>query len=137
METIQTPQPALQQVLAGLTGHLLSLLHSSAQASLTEDTRAMAVIHETVRLMHGDPRARLDLPELARQLHVSYTWFRRTFAQHTGMGPHQYLLQLRIAHARSLLAESTWTVKEVAAQSGFESEYYFCRVFKKKTRPHP
>ena len=133
MDAIKTHQPALQQVLAGLTARLLSLLFSTAQASLTEDTRAVVAIHEAVRLMHGDPREKFDLPDLARRLHVSYTWFRRTFAQQTGLGPHQYLLQLRIARARSLLAESNWPVKEIAAQSGFESEYYFCRVFKKKT----
>lgn len=133
IEAIHTEQPALQQVLAGLTTRLISLLYSAAQAGLSEDTGTAAAIREAVRRMHGDPKARFDLPELARQLHVSYTWFRRTFAQQTGMGPHQYLLQLRIARARSLLAESNWPVKEVAAQAGFESEYYFCRVFKKKT----
>ncbi|MFZ2639667.1 MAG: AraC family transcriptional regulator [Verrucomicrobiia bacterium] len=133
VDAIKTHPPALQQVLAGLTAHLLALLYSTAQASLAGDTRAVAAIDEAVRLMHGDPKARFDLPELARRLHVSYTWFRRTFAQQTGMGPHQYLLQLRIARARSLLAGSNWPVKEIAAQSGFESEYYFCRVFKKKT----
>ncbi|MBI5396633.1 MAG: AraC family transcriptional regulator [Verrucomicrobia bacterium] len=133
MDAIKTHQPALQQVLAGLTAHLLSLLYSTAQASLTEDTHEAAAIREAVRLMHADPQAKFALPDLARQLHVSYTWFRRAFAQHTGLSPHQYLLQLRIARARSLLAESNWAVKEIAAQAGFESEYYFCRVFKKKT----
>jgi len=133
IEAIKTEQPALQQVLAGLATRLLGLLYSAAQHQLAEDTPGVAAIHEAVRLMHGDLRTKFDLPELAQKLHVSYTWFRRTFAQQTGMGPHQYLLQLRIARARSLLAESNWPVKEIAAQSGFESEYYFCRVFKKKT----
>ena len=133
MNAIKKQPPALQQVLAGLTDHLLALLYSTAQASLTVNTHTATAIHEAVRLMHDDLRARFDLPELAHRLHVSYTWFRRTFAQQTGLSPHQYLLQLRIAHARSLLAESNWSVKEIAVQSGFESEYYFCRVFKKKT----
>ena len=137
MEAVKARPPALQQVLAGLTMRLLSLLYSTAQSSLSQDLRSSAAIQEAVRLMHNDPRAKFDLPELARQLHVSYTWFRRTFAQQTGLSPHQYLLQLRVAHARSLLAESDWTVKEVAMGSGFESEYYFCRVFKKKTGVTP
>ena len=133
METLKRQPPALQQVLAGLTARLLSLLYSAAQPGLPADTPGAAAIHEAARLMHDDPRAKFDLPALARQLHVSYTWFRRAFAQQTGLGPHQYLLQLRIARARSLLAESNWPLKDVAVRSGFESEYYFSRVFKKKT----
>ncbi len=133
IDTMKRQPPALQQVLTGLASRLLTLLYSAAQTSLPADAPGAAAIHEATRRMHDDPRARFDLPALARQLHVSYTWFRRAFAQQTGLGPHQYLLQLRIARARSLLAESNWPLKEVADQSGFESEYYFCRVFKKKT----
>jgi AraC-like DNA-binding protein len=133
LEALKRQPPALQQVLAGLTARLLSLLYSAAQTRLPADTPGAAAVHEAMRRMHDDPRARFDLPEMARQLHVSYTWFRRAFAQQTGLGPHQYLLQLRVARARTLLAGSNWPVKDVAVQSGFESEYYFCRVFKKKT----
>lgn len=75
----------------------------------------------------------LDLEKLADELNVSYTWFRRMFTQHTGLSPHQYRLQLRIARARTLLADTQLSVKEVAFRCGFESEQYFSRLFKQKT----
>jgi AraC-like DNA-binding protein len=76
-------------------------------------------------------------PDLARRLGVGYTWFRRTFAHHQGLSPHQYRLQMRVGRARTLLSETTLTVKEVAFRCGFESEQYFCRLFRSKTGASP
>jgi AraC-like DNA-binding protein len=69
---------------------------------------------------------------LARGLGVSYSWFRKTFTAHTGLSPHQYLLELRLIHARSRLAETRLSVKEIALEVGFEDEYYFSRLFRQK-----
>ena len=77
------------------------------------------------------------LPELAHHLGVSYTWFRRTFAHHTGLSPHQYRIQIKLGRARTLLTDTNLTVKEVAFRCGFESEHYFSRLFKRKTGVAP
>jgi len=133
MEAVETHPPALQQVLAGLAARLLALVYSASQDRVPGDVPGRDAIREALRAMHADPAAAVDAPALARRLHISYTSFRRVFARQTGMGPHQYLLQLRVAHARTLLAGGNRSVKEIAAESGFESEPYFCRLFKKRT----
>jgi transcriptional regulator GlxA family with amidase domain len=83
--------------------------------------------------MQNELGGKLNVEQLANQLNVSYSWFRRTFAQHTGSSPHQYLLELRLARARSLLSGTALSVKVVARQTGFEDEHYFCRIFREKT----
>jgi AraC-like DNA-binding protein len=83
--------------------------------------------------MNTQTETPIDLKNLSAQLHVSYTWFRRSFLQHTGLSPHQYHLQLKIARARKLLSDSSLTIQQTAYQAGFESEQYFCRLFKNKT----
>jgi len=83
--------------------------------------------------MNSQTEAPLDLQQLATELGVSYTWFRRAFLRHTGLSPYQYLLQLKVARARRLLTEPNMTIQQAATLSGFESEQYFCRLFKKKT----
>ena len=133
IEAIKTNQPALQQVLAGSTGHILSLLYSARQSGANNQSNVAIAIREAIRRMNARIEADLDLIKLAQELKVSYTWFRRSFLQHTGLSPHQYRLDLRIAKARNLLAETTLTIQQTAFQSGFESEQYFCRLFKKKT----
>jgi AraC-like DNA-binding protein len=79
----------------------------------------------------------LNAPVLARELSVSYSSFRHTFRQHTGSSPHQYLLELRLMRARNLLAQTAQSVKEIAQQTGFEDEHYFCRYFKMKAGMTP
>ncbi len=133
MDAIEAHPPALQQVLGGLTARLLALIYSASQDRLPADAPGRDAIRGALRAMHAGPAGTFDFPALARRLHVSYTSFRRAFAHQTGMGPRQYLLQLRIAHARTLLAGGNRSVKEIAAESGFESEPYFCRLFKKRT----
>ncbi len=131
---IHANHPALQQVMAGLTTYVMSLLFSAQQPGQDTDQNVAIAIREAMRLMNdpvsGDD---LDLEKLADSLNVSYTWFRRMFTQHTGLSPHQYRLQLRIARARTLLADTQLSVKEVAFRCGFESEQYFSRLFKQKT----
>lgn len=133
IDTVRTAQPALQQVIAGATGHILSLLYSSRHTHLDREQEVSAAIREALHLMSTQPEAALDMRVLSRRLRVSYTWFRRSFLQHTGLSPYQYLLQLRVSKARELLSETRMTIQQVAMRSGFESEQYFCRLFKNKT----
>jgi transcriptional regulator GlxA family with amidase domain len=115
----------------------LSLLYSAQQPGQDGREGVARAIHEAMRHMADPTRDTVPLAELARTLGVSYTWFRRMFAHHTGLSPHQYRLQLRVGRARTLLSETALTVKEVAFRSGFESEQYFCRLFRRKTGVSP
>lgn len=126
--------PALQQVLSAAASRLLAHIDSDRQsAAAGQAGPAEAAIQEAIRRMNTQIGAPLDLGGLARDLHVSYTWFRRAFLQRTGLSPHQYHLHLRLARARAVLAESALTVRQAAFEAGFESEQYFCRLFKSKT----
>jgi AraC-like DNA-binding protein len=75
--------------------------------------------------------------QLARELGMSYSTFRRGFKRQTGVSPVQFQNEIRINRARDLLLNTTLSVSEVAAQTGFETVYYFCRVFKQKTGVTP
>jgi len=68
---------------------------------------------------------------------VSYTTFRRSFKQQTGLAPSQFQNTIRINCACDLLATSELSVSEIAQQAGFETVYYFSRMFKKKTGQTP
>lgn len=137
IDAIHAGRPALQQVAAGATLYILSLLYSAQQPGQEGRQDVTRAIHEAMRRMADATQETPPLPELAHRLGVSYTWFRRTFVHHTGLSPHQYRLQLRIGRARALLSETSLTVKEIAFRSGFESEHYFCRFFKRKTGVTP
>ena len=79
----------------------------------------------------------LDMERLAQELGVGYSSFRTSFTRHTGLGPHQYLLELRLLRARNLLEEAEFSVKEIAVQTGFADEHYFSRLFRQKLKLTP
>lgn len=79
----------------------------------------------------------LDMRQLARELHVSYSWFRRKFRADTGFSPAQYHLQIRINRAQELLRATSLPISEVAARIGMSGVHYFSRVFRAKTGLSP
>ncbi|MBT3274620.1 MAG: response regulator [Spirochaetales bacterium] len=53
------------------------------------------------------------------------------FKQHTGITINQYMTILRIEEAKRLMRESSLSLQDIAEESGFASENYLARVFKK------
>lgn len=125
--------PALQQVMAGFTSQMLGLLYSGQQAGLAGDHQSLLIVQRAIAKMQAGLESGLNAQALARDLNVSYSTFRHTFQQHTGSSPHQYLLELRLVRARNLLTQTSHSVKEIAQQTGFDDEHYFCRFFKMNT----
>lgn len=68
---------------------------------------------------------------------VSYSALRQAFKLHTGLAPHEYQLELRVSEAKKLLAGTGLPVKAIADKLGFQSAYYFSRLFKTKTGLSP
>ncbi len=67
-------------------------------------------------------RRKLTLQELAGVVHMSPHYFARSFKATTGTSPHQYVVSRRVERARSLLANSSLTITEVAIAVGFSSQ---------------
>jgi AraC-like DNA-binding protein len=137
VEAAKTDQPALQQVMTGAASQIVGQIYSAQQARPTGEQRSASAVEQAIERMRDDPGSDLDLPELATQLGVSYSWLRRTFAERTGISPHQYFLGLRLVRARKLLLQTGLSVKEIAQEVGFEDEHYFCRLFRRKSGATP
>lgn len=124
------------QIIAAHTLHLLAAVLASSSARQV-GTRAEDIIRSAKLKLRASLDRDIDLETLATELGVSYAWFRRMFREYTGLPPHQYHLQLRLNKAMQLLSGSGLTVKEAAAQIGYEDEHYFSRIFKLKTGRSP
>jgi AraC-like DNA-binding protein len=137
MQSIRANRPALQQILAGAAAYLLGLFYSAQQAQPAAATPNPNAVELAITRIQSESERNLSMRQLAQELGVSYSWFRGTFAAHTGLSPHQYLLEFRLARARNLLAETEFSVKEIAMQTGFEDEHYFTRLFRQKLNRTP
>jgi AraC family transcriptional regulator len=72
---------------------------------------------------------RLSLQAMADALHMNVYGFLRAFKASTGVPPHRYVLERRIARAKSLLAHGELSLADVALSCGFASQSHFSTAF--------
>ncbi len=74
---------------------------------------------------------RLTLNDVAAVFGLSPNYLSAIFKKNCGVGFSEYITQKKITLAKSLLLEQGMKVYEVADRLGFESAFYFSKVFKK------
>jgi AraC-like DNA-binding protein len=79
----------------------------------------------------------LSNPALAKFAGTSLTGLLRLFNRHLGTKPAQYVSEVRVRKAATLLRGTKLSIEEIAEQTGFPNRYYFSRVFKKMTGHSP
>jgi AraC-like DNA-binding protein len=86
---------------------------------------------------HIDSNLELRLADLGAVVHMSPYHFARLFKQATGLPPHRFILQRRIAVAAALLADSTRSIRSVALTVGFTTASHFATTFRRVTGVTP
>lgn len=137
IDTIRFGSPGSNQLAACLTIQLLGLVYASALLKLQSNSRKTQLINNIKYSIHENLNTDISPEELAAKHNVSYAWFRKAFKEITGQSPGQYQLNLKIQKAGKMLKETDLNIAEVAFQNGFESEYYFSRIFKSKMSLSP
>jgi AraC-like DNA-binding protein len=126
-----------QQVIAAITMHILGLVYYTIRNNAFADKDIVMKIEKARMMMREDPGGDVTPEALAQSLNMSYSWFRRTFRQYTGLAPAQYQQQLKLQKAREWLISTDKTIKEIAYVLNFESANYFNAFFKQKTGMTP
>ncbi|MBQ2210149.1 MAG: response regulator [Prevotella sp.] len=71
----------------------------------------------------------LNVDELARSLGFGRSSFYRKVNTLTGMTPNNYIRRIRMEKSKELLEETNLTISEVAYKTGFNSAFYFSKIF--------
>ncbi|MFV1994931.1 MAG: helix-turn-helix domain-containing protein, partial [Verrucomicrobiales bacterium] len=79
----------------------------------------------------------IEFADLAAEVGLSYSGFRKKFHRVTGLPPARYQQQIRMNQAAQWLRQSNRTITEIADRLGYKSIYYFSRIFKRKTGMSP
>jgi len=88
-------------------------------------------IEKAIDMIHDSLTGDLSLKELARRAFMSESSFSHVFKDLTGVPPRRYAIQTRIARAKELLETTDLSVKEIAAELGYDDPHYFSRQFRK------
>lgn len=95
-------------------------------------------IQEVIRLVdenQQNPDFKID--DLAETMNMSRAVFYRKIKTFTGASPIDLVKEMRLKRALELLDADTYSLSEVAYQSGFSSPQYFSRVFKEQMQCTP
>jgi len=85
-------------------------------------------------------QARSDPPgldEIATHVALSVRQVERLFQRHLGTSPSAFYLGLRLAQARTLLRESSQSVRAIAAEFGFKSTSHFSSAYRRAFAHRP
>lgn len=93
---------------------------------------------ECIRYIERNYSKSIELSDLAKIDGVSEEHLCRIFKSYTGMRPFEYIKNLRIQRAKEYLCEHPDVkICDIAKITGFQSESYFCMVFKKNVGVTP
>jgi AraC-like DNA-binding protein len=133
---VEAQEPYFQFRAGALVLVLLSEVLGRARKA-EQHCESEALVEKAKYLMTENIDGAMNVDEVGERLGVSQTRFYESFKAYTGMTPYQYFIQLKIHRAKEILSSGGTSVKEVAFRLGFDDQYYFSRLFKKKTGVAP
>ncbi|OXS54785.1 hypothetical protein B1A99_25835 [Cohnella sp. CIP 111063] len=120
--------------LANMTAvHLLQHYTTSSEKCIKLSKLTNQQITLVIEYMQAHLEKDMSLEELAAAANVSISHLVRLFKKQTGLTPHQYLIQLRIEQAKTLIRCGRLGMKEIAVQVGFADQGHFTKLFKRTT----
>lgn len=116
--------------LAQLAHHLLGLLfyHNDAYSPLLR-APASHDVQPTVAFIIEHCDQPLSCADLAKHAGLSVSHFSLLFQRQTGLSPIQFLIHQRIRRACLLMDTTSLTIRQIAAEIGYDDPYYFSRLF--------
>ncbi len=90
-----------------------------------------ALVKKAILYLNKNASQQIVRWKLADTVHVSEDYLTRIFHKEIGLSLWEYLNRYRIYLATKMLLETNDTIYEIAENSGFQDQAYFCRVFKK------
>ena len=123
-----------------VNAHLLELISILCESYLEEESpinKNILNIAKSIEYIEAHLDQQIQVEELAQMCHLSSSSFYRLFEQAMKTSPINYLNQLRLEKACSLLKNTHKSITEIAFEVGFMDSNYFSRTFKKAIGTSP
>ena len=122
-----------QQLLASIVNYLIGYAYLTDKQASFGERKWVTQINKAKLLMSENISSDISFEQLAGNLNMSYSSFRKLFKQYTGFSPNQYFIEIKMQKIKEMLTNTEWDVMEIAYRMGFSDPNYFCTLFKRKT----
>ncbi len=129
---VNEEKPGYQQIASGMIMKMLGFIVSFDKQKDFSGKRVEKIIQNACFTIRENVEAEINFQSFAEDNHIGYSYFRKMFKKYTGVPPVQYHLDLKVLRAKEMLLYSDKSIKEISYALGFQSAYYFSRVFKSK-----
>jgi len=133
LEIAEADKISAQQYLSGIVLHMVGIILSASKNKIFEVGDVDQKIEQAKIIMNENVLKNVDPEELAMQLNISYSWFRKVFKDYTGYAPAKYFQELKLRKAKQLLVGTSQSVKEISFMLDYKSTEHFFSLFKKRT----
>lgn len=89
------------------------------------------LVKKAIAYINKNASQQISRWQLAEAVNISEDYLTRIFRKEVGISPWDYLNRYRIQLACKLLTQTGLSINEIAQDTGFQDQAYFCRVFKK------
>lgn len=107
---------------------MLELAYKNEDKPSSENSRITSIC----RYIRQNYASDITTEEICKEFYCSRSHFSHTFKKETGESFREYLIGVRLEHAKRLLKYSNLNVTEIALSVGFKDANYFSNVFKKR-----
>ena len=94
--------------------------------------RQQHLVNHAVYYLENHHSDEITLEQLAQQLFVSPAHLSKIFKEATGLSPIHYLIHVRLKHAKELLKQEEWTIKEVAQAVGQRAQSLWIDILRRE-----
>lgn len=130
-ETSESSAEACQHLTAGLVSSLLTLIERHCRTENSTLSKGGLVVKEVTEYLNAHYNEDIALEDIANAFHLSLYHLVRSFKEHTGYSPKQYILRRRLGEAQTLLISTSLPVMEISAMVGYSDHCQFDRMFSK------
>jgi len=125
-------KPGSSNYISSVAQHILGFYYYKNLNSIANNNnRVMNMLNKACVLIQNNFTNELSLEEIAQELGVGYSWFRRMFRKYLRISPAQYRIQFKIIKIKELLTSTDLAISEIAYFIGFESKSQLSTFFKK------
>lgn len=116
---------------------IIIMLIKEQQKNYLPNRKEQIILPALEKIKTDFNKTNISVSELSAMCNVSEEYFRKIFIEKFGISPKEYIIELRMNHAKNLLQSGMFSVSEVAHLCGYAENCHFSREFKKRIGENP
>lgn len=123
----------LMQIIVSVIREQAAIMEPEQEEDLVKTVRKNGVVVQILNYFEAHYNEKVSLEQIAENMYVSPFYISKIFKSETGDTPIRHLINIRLERAKEIIeGDRQRSIKEIAADVGYDDVYHFSKLFKKK-----